>query len=86
MLYDVSSAAFEGRTCPLGAIGHAKDGVHGRLQIVFGLLTSKEGVPVVIEVFKGNTADPMTVAPQVKKLKERFQFELRLSSSVTAGC
>src|SRR4029077_5469612 len=23
VLYDVSSAAFEGRTCPLGAIGHA---------------------------------------------------------------
>ena len=35
MLYDVSSAAFEGRTCPLGAIGHARDGVKGRLQIVY---------------------------------------------------
>jgi Transposase DDE domain len=74
VLYDVSSAAFEGRTCPLGAIGHAKDGVHGRLQIVYGLLTTKEGVPVAIEVFKGNTADPTTVAPQVKKLKERFSI------------
>jgi transposase len=72
VLYDVSSAAFEGRTCPLGAIGHAKDGVHGRLQIVYGLLTTKEGVPVAIEVFKGNTADPATVASQVKKLRERF--------------
>ena len=27
VLYGVSSAAFEGRTCPLGAIGHPKDGV-----------------------------------------------------------
>ena len=26
VLYDVSSAAFEGRTCPLGAIGHPKHG------------------------------------------------------------
>jgi len=74
VLYDVSSAAFEGRTCPLGAIGHAKDGVHGRLQIVYGLLTSKEGVPVAIEVFKGNTGDPKTVASQVKKVKERFSI------------
>ena len=41
VLYDVSSAAFEGRTCPLGAIGHPKDGVRGRLQIVYGLLTSQ---------------------------------------------
>ena len=45
VLYDVSSAAFEGRTCPLGAIGHPKDGVRGRLQIVYGLLTSPERHP-----------------------------------------
>jgi Transposase DDE domain len=72
VLYDVSSAAFEGRTCPLGAIGHPKDGVRGRLQIVYGLLASMEGIPVAIEVFKGNTGDPKTVAAQVDKLKRRF--------------
>jgi hypothetical protein len=72
VLYDVSSAAFEGRTCPLGAIGHPKDGVRGRLQIVYGLLTSKDGVPVAIEVFEGNTGDPTTVASQVGKVKDRF--------------
>jgi hypothetical protein len=72
VLYDVSSAAFEGRTCPLGAIGHPKDGVRGRLQIVYGLLTSKDGIPVAIEVFAGNTGDPKTVASQVDKLKNRF--------------
>jgi hypothetical protein len=72
VLYDVSSAAFEGRTCPLGAIGHPKDGVRGRLQIVYGLLTSPEGIPVAIEVFAGNTGDPATVAAQVTKVKDRF--------------
>ena len=72
VLYDVSSAAFEGRTCPLGAIGHPKDGVRGRLQIVYGLLTSPEGIPVAIEVFAGNTGDPKTVASQVTKVKDRF--------------
>jgi hypothetical protein len=72
VLYDVSSAAFEGRTCPLGAIGHPKDGVRGRLQIVYGLLTSKDGIPVAIEVFAGNTGDPTTVASQVTKVKDRF--------------
>ena len=72
VLYDVSSAAFEGRTCPLGAIGHPKDGVRGRLQIVYGLLTSPDGIPVAIEVFNGNTGDPTTVASQVDKLKHRF--------------
>jgi hypothetical protein len=74
VLYDVSSAAFEGRTCPLGAIGHPKDGVRGRLQIVYGLLTSKDGIPVAIEVFAGNTGDPKTVASQIDKVKDRFGF------------
>src|SRR5579863_3033038 len=72
VLYDVSSAAFEGRRCPLGAIGHPKDGVRGRLQIVYGLLTSPDGIPVAIEVFAGSTGDPKTVAAQVTKVKDRF--------------
>ena len=72
VLYDVSSAAFEGRTCPLGAIGHARDGVKGRLQIVYGLLCSPTGVPIAIEVFEGNTADPKTLTTQIEKLKTRF--------------
>ena len=72
VLYDVSSAAFEGRTCPLGAIGHPRDGVRGRLQIVYGVLTTAGGIPVAVEVFKGNTGDPTTVSSQVTKLKQRF--------------
>ena len=74
VLYDVSSAAFEGRTCPLGAIGHPRDGVKGRLQIVYGLLCSTAGVPVAIEVFEGNTADPKTLARHISKLKTRFRL------------
>jgi len=72
VLYDVSSAAFEGRTCPLGEIGHPRDGVRGRLQIVYGVLTTTEGIPVAVEVFKGATGDPATLASQVKKLRQRF--------------
>lgn len=72
VLYDVSSAAFEGRTCPLGKRGHARDGVKGRLQIVYGLLCSTAGIPIAIEVFDGNTADPKTLTAQITKLKQRF--------------
>jgi transposase len=72
VLYDVSSAAFEGHTCPLGKIGHPRDGVKGRLQIVYGLLCSPAGVPIAIEVFEGNTADPKTLATQIEKLKTQF--------------
>ena len=74
VLYDVSSAAFEGRTCPLGAIGHPRDGVKGRLQIVYGLLCTTTGIPIAIEVFEGNTADPKTLAAQIKKLTQRFEL------------
>ena len=72
VLYDVSSAAFEGRTCPLGQIGHPRDGVRGRLQIIYGVLTTSDGIPVAVEVFKGATGDPATVGAQVTKLKQRF--------------
>ncbi|MGO9511767.1 MAG: IS1634 family transposase [Mycobacterium sp.] len=72
VLYDVSSAAFEGRTCPIAKIGHARDGVKGRLQIIYGLLCSTAGTPVAIEVFDGNTGDPKTLATQIDKLKKRF--------------
>jgi hypothetical protein len=72
VLYDVSSAAFEGHTCPLGKIGHPRDGVKGRLQIVYGLLCSTAGVPIAVEVFDGNTADPNTLAAQIGKLKDKF--------------
>ena len=87
VLDDVSSAAFEGRTCPLsGAIGHPKDGVRGRLQIVYGLLTlSKEGVPVAIEVFEGYTGDPKTVASQVATVKDRFALT-KVVWSGTGAC
>ena len=64
VLYDVSSAAFEGRHCPLGAIGYARDGVKGRRQIVYGLLCTTAGVLVAIEVFDGNTANPQTLTAQ----------------------
>ena len=72
VLYDSFTAAFEGRTCPLGMMGHPKDGVRGRLQIVYGLLASVDGVPIAIEVFAGNTADPKTISAQIEKIKQRY--------------
>jgi len=51
VLYDVSSTYFEGRTCELAKFGHNRDGKSGKLQIVFGLLCTKDGCPVAIEVF-----------------------------------
>ena len=75
MLYDTTSSFVEGRCCPLAAFGHNRDGKKGRQQIVFGLLCSRDGCPVAVEVFAGNTADPATVADQVRKIRTRFGIE-----------
>jgi hypothetical protein len=72
VLYDLTSAAIGGRHCPLARRGYARDGVRGRAQIEFGLLTTREGLPVAVEVFAGNTSDPASLTSQVAKLKERF--------------
>src|SRR6266436_1471696 len=68
VLYDVSSTYFEGRTCELAQFGHNRDGKHGKLQIVFGLLCSQDGCPVAIEVFEGNVGDPSTLQTEITSL------------------
>ena len=75
VLYDVSSSYMEGRCCPLAKRGYSRDGRQGTLQIVYGLLCAPDGCPVAIEVFEGNTGDPMTLATQVEKLKLRFGLD-----------
>ncbi|HEU0216861.1 MAG TPA: transposase [Stellaceae bacterium] len=75
VLYDVTSSYLEGRCCPLARFGYNRDGKHGKLQIVYGLLCAADGCPVAVEVFDGDTADPATLAAQVKKLKERFGLD-----------
>jgi hypothetical protein len=72
VLYDVSSSYFEGRHCPLAQHGYSRDHRGDRLQIVYGLLCTRDGLPVAVEVFDGNTADPATLTSQVSKLKHRF--------------
>ncbi len=74
VLYDVSSSYFEGRTCPLLAIGYSRDGRRGSLQIIYGLLCDHEGRPVAIEVFPGGLHDDKTLPAQIAKLRERFGF------------
>jgi transposase len=75
LLYDVTSTYLEGRRCPLAAHGYSRDGKPGKMQLVFGLLTTAEGCPVAVEVFPGNTADPATLASAVEKARTRFDLK-----------
>ena len=75
VLYDLTSTWLTGRCCELAARGHSRDGKRDDPQIVFGLICTSEGCPIAVEVFPGNTADPVTVAAQVAKLRDRFGIE-----------
>ena len=72
VLYDVSSSYLEGRCCELARHGYSRDHRPDRLQIVYGLLCDRDGRPITIEVFDGDTGDPSTVPAQVETLKQRF--------------
>lgn len=74
-LYDTSNSHYEGRTCPLAQLGHDKDGRRGAKVIAYGVLTDREGRPVAMDVYSGNTGDPTTVPDQVWKLRARFGLE-----------
>ncbi|NEP27843.1 IS1634 family transposase [Moorena sp. SIO3I6] len=88
VLYDISSTYFvreaeavghatrtalpKGKTCPLAKYGYSRDKKRGKLQIVFGLLCNREGCPIAVEVFEGNTSDTTTLAKQIEKVRDRF--------------
>jgi len=72
VLYDVTSVHFEGRCCPLAALGFPHGGPKGKLQINFGVLCDEDGRPVAVEVFEGNVGDPTTFTAQVTKMRKRF--------------
>ena len=75
VLYDLSSSYFEGRCCPLAALGNNRDGKKGKLQVNYGLLTDRRGCPVAISVFSGDTGDTTTFLPQARKLRDAFALE-----------
>ena len=74
-LYDLSSSYFEGLHCPLGKLGYSRDGKRGKLQVNYGLLTNRAGVPVSVSVVEGNTGDTKTLIGQVEKVRGDFGIE-----------
>lgn len=71
VFYDVSSSSYHGTHCVLAVRGHNRDGL--RLpSIVYGLLTDRDGRPVAVRVYPGNTGDPATVPDQIEKLRGEF--------------
>ena len=71
----VEASTFEGETCPLARRGYSRDRKPGTLQVNSGLMTDERGWPVSVQAFEGNTADPKTLLPQVKKAKDAFGID-----------
>src|SRR5262249_2933676 len=71
-MFDLSSSWVEGTRCELAAYGYSRDGKRGRKQIEYGLLTDPAGRPVAVEVFAGNTGDPVSFKTAITRVRDDF--------------
>ncbi len=75
VLFDVSSSYYTGRESSLVTHGYSRDHRGDRPQIVYGLLCDPDGRPIAVEVFSGNTADPVTFTQIVSRVRKRFGID-----------
>ena len=76
VLYDLTSVYFEGKGPQgLGAYGYSRDHREDRPQILLAVATDQEGVPIHLEVLRGNRADTTTLQGLLASLQRRFGIE-----------
>jgi transposase len=68
----VTSSYLEGDHNALAAWGYNRDRKEGKKQVVVGLLADRQGEPVSIQVFRGNTSDLKTFGQQVHTIREEL--------------
>jgi hypothetical protein len=75
-LYDLTSTYFEGEgKSELAEYGYSRDHRDDRTQVVIGLATTQEGLPITHHVFPGSTVDVTTLVLMAKELRERFGLQ-----------
>jgi transposase len=76
VLYDLTSVYFEGKgPRALGAYGYSRDHRQDRPQILLAIATDSNGVPIHLEVLRGNRADTTTLHGLLKSLSRRFGIQ-----------
>lgn len=75
--YDLTSTYLEGDPAghgrfPSKAFGYSRDRRSDRPQVVIGLLTSADGIPIAHHVFAGGTQDATTLKGVLEDLTDRF--------------
>jgi transposase len=73
VLYDLTSVYFEGKgPVGFGTYGYRRDHRPERPQVLLAVATDSEGVPIHVEVLRGNRADTTTLHGLLQALKRRF--------------
>lgn len=77
VFFDTTSTYVEGNTGAFDLLdyGHSKDHRPDRLQVMIGVLMSRDGIPIAHHVFPGNTPDTEAFMEAVKDLKRRFKIQ-----------
>jgi transposase len=68
---DFSSSYFEGNNAELGAFGYSRDQQAGKKQIVFGISTGMNEIPIALTIQRGNVCD-----------KKHFKYILKVVKKV----
>jgi len=80
VFYDLTTIRSEGHSVQDGDVrpfGMSKEGTVAR-QFMLGVVHTADGVPIYHEVFDGNTAEPPTMLPTVRKVLARYPHIQRL--------
>ena len=77
ILYDITSSYVEGEyeCSQIVDFGYNRDKKKGKKQIVIGLICARDGCPVSVEVFRGNTGDASTVAEKIHAVRDEYGVE-----------
>ncbi|MFZ5499742.1 MAG: IS1634 family transposase [Pseudomonadota bacterium] len=74
VFWDTTSTYFEGEGPEMARYGYSKDHRPDRVQIIVGVLMTREGMPVAHQVFPGNTADIETFKAAINDARRRFNL------------
>ena len=77
VLYDITSCYMEGEYADseLVEFGYNRDRKRGHEQIVISLLCTRDGCPVAVDVFAGNTKDETTVLDKIEEIHTKYGVE-----------
>jgi hypothetical protein len=73
VLYDLTSVYFEGEgPADMSQYGHSRDHRSDRPQVILAVATDAQGIPIHLEVLRGNRGDTTTLQGLLATLRRRF--------------